>query len=852
MNFLKKLFQTDNIANQTGKSLLSVSQIDQQKPLWSAKITPGEIATALSFARSGKLKHLLSLYANLYSLDDNLAGDTDVRVESIKSATWTLPENLSKKQTEFFNNFLDEFFPTLIDQATDLKLTGALFRQIIYRLENGLYTVDKFISYENLDLRNINGELVLYIDEVPQSLDDAKFIRFLQDYSVYESIVKYYAFFSFSLNNWASFIEIYGKPVRIGKYKPGSSTEEKNILKQMVKNLGTDLGAVISENTLIEFADFKNASANANLYSDLLDFCKKAVSKRILGQTLTTNTETTGSYAQAKVHDMVRQDILRADLRDCEKYVSWICTKLNNQNFNNDSIKIKLSTAQNVELSSRIDIDVKLNNIIEIDPEYWYQTYNIPIPKNGAKAKEIQTMQFPMWGKANNTPEPVESGYFQNGNNHSIIRKLKEIREKINNAKSYNEIKNIKYPVELYHAVASEMYQSVMNTYTEIRLDCKSNRNIQNKKYFEIDWTLEDIEALHAFRAETFIVAGVSSQTLIDMIKEEAEKAFTQGTTFDDFKRTLKLNGFEPENPYHLRTNFYQAINTARAAAEWKNYQTTKEIFPYLRYVTMEDEAVRDEHAGLHGIVRAIDDPFWQKYYPPNDWGCRCYVEPVAADEAAGDPNFNKMPPTDYQIKEEFQRNPGEDNSLFGSWLSCEDAKNIASFEQITARSIRLYIHNSGQRYCPQMYEKTNKDLNLKEWQDMKEHKLPDLFPTDGLSKEEMLKAYNEYLGDRTILDATNTPIKLKYDNKLVNPKYDKYNVARRVQHMYCIEDVIKAPDEIWQTDKKEGRAYYFKKYSNNVIIMADFVNGSLEYFNIFTARDSYINKQRKGFMIKA
>jgi hypothetical protein len=33
---------------------------------------------------------------------------------------------------------------------------------------------------------------------------------------------------------------------------------------------------------------------------------------------------------------------------------------------------------------------------------------------------------------------------------------------------------------------------------------------------------------------------------------------------------------------------------------------------------------------------------------------------------------------------------------------------------------------------------------------------------------------------------------------------------------------------------------------------MADFVNGSLEYFNIFTARDSYINRQRKGFMIKA
>lgn len=32
----------------------------------------------------------------------------------------------------------------------------------------------------------------------------------------------------------------------------------------------------------------------------------------------------------------------------------------------------------------------------------------------------------------------------------------------------------------------------------------------------------------------------------------------------------------------------------------------------------------REEHVALNGVIRRIDDSFWDTYMPPNGWGCRC------------------------------------------------------------------------------------------------------------------------------------------------------------------------------------------------------------------------------------
>lgn len=121
-----------------------------------------------------------------------------------------------------------------------------------------------------------------------------------------------FLFQAFNTKDWAIFAEAYGQPLRVGKFDPGASEDDKRVLLEAVHSLGSDYAAVIPQAMAIEFVTAQ-ITGSTDLYERRANWLDRQCSKLVLGQTGTTDSSEGSGYAQAKVHDGVREDIADAD-----------------------------------------------------------------------------------------------------------------------------------------------------------------------------------------------------------------------------------------------------------------------------------------------------------------------------------------------------------------------------------------------------------------------------------------------------------------------------------------------------------------------------------------------------------
>lgn len=110
--------------------------------------------------------------------------------------------------------------------------------------------------------------------------------------------------------------------------------------------------------------------------------------------------------------------------------------------------------------------------------------------------------------------------------------------------------------------------------------------------------------------------------------------------------------GITVQNPYQLETVYRLNVGSAYAAGRLSVIQNSPDLQSMIwgwEYVTVGDDRVRPSHAELDGVRKPKDDPFWRKYTPPWDYGCRCSTLEVYADEAelASDSGSFVLPPSD-------------------------------------------------------------------------------------------------------------------------------------------------------------------------------------------------------------
>lgn len=95
-------------------------------------------------------------------------------------------------------------------------------------------------------------------------------------------------------------------------------------------------------------------------------------------------------------------------------------------------------------------------------------------------------------------------------------------------------------------------------------------------------------------------------------------------------------------NGNYLRAEYNFVQSSAEMAARWEQFTGDGDRYN-LQYRTAADGKVRPTHAALHGVTLPITDPFWEEYYPPNGWNCRCTVVQVRKSKYPETPHDEAM-----------------------------------------------------------------------------------------------------------------------------------------------------------------------------------------------------------------
>lgn len=167
-------------------------------------------------------------------------------------------------------------------------------------------------------------------------------------------------FKNFDLESWNIFCEVYGHPLRLGKYDIKASEKDRNVLLRAVRDLGRDAAAIIPDSMEIEFVP-ANVQGNSEIFQRLAEYLDMQISKLVLGQTGTTDTGSRVGTADA--HERVRADIEAADAAALSSTITRdVLTPLIRFNFGPDRAvpQFSLHREKKEDLAALADILAKL------------------------------------------------------------------------------------------------------------------------------------------------------------------------------------------------------------------------------------------------------------------------------------------------------------------------------------------------------------------------------------------------------------------------------------------------------------------------------------------------------------
>ena len=309
----------------------------------SNRITPSKLKSILEDAENGDITAQHELFMDIEEQDSAIGANIQTRKRAILTLDWRIaePRNATPAE-EKLQAEIDELFyqypnfENLLMDMMDAVGHGFSALEIEWKLEGGKYIPNNFIARpqswfkldknDNLLLKTPNnpmGEPLRPFGWVVHS-HKSRSVQ-LARMGLFRTLAWLYMFKHYSVRDFAEFLELYGMPIRIGKYGAGATNEEKRTLLRALAQIGHNAAGIMPDSMTIELHNAANTGAGSgnNPFLQMVDWCEKSIARLILGQTLTSGADGKSSTnALGNVHNEVRRDLLVSDAKQVAQTIT--------------------------------------------------------------------------------------------------------------------------------------------------------------------------------------------------------------------------------------------------------------------------------------------------------------------------------------------------------------------------------------------------------------------------------------------------------------------------------------------------------------------------------------------------
>lgn len=306
------------IKDKASKKALSNGYLYSQEAVSQFYKASKQIDLDETLRKAGIQRHRLSILLD----DDEISQAVETRIDALLATPFRF-EPSDTPEAALLMQEVKEWFAEIATASINALLFGYSVQEMVYDQDSdyiGIQWVGEK-PMEWFEPKN-DGRLIYRPEGTGQEYEVDQVFKFFmtrrkstykQPYGKALLTVVYWLDF-FRKNGfkfWAKFLERFGTPILLGKCKDSDPSEMNQAL------LNAHAQSVISIDAeddvqILSAASSSNAGTSFETFNNTII---RQIQKVILGQTLTSGTDGTGSRALGEVHDNVRKDKLNADIR---------------------------------------------------------------------------------------------------------------------------------------------------------------------------------------------------------------------------------------------------------------------------------------------------------------------------------------------------------------------------------------------------------------------------------------------------------------------------------------------------------------------------------------------------------